>query len=42
VDSFDSDVEKSRTSFGKPMSMFIVVLTSPERSCGFEEGEIVE
>ncbi|KAM0823776.1 hypothetical protein ACQ4PT_070650 [Festuca glaucescens] len=42
VDSFDSDVEKARPSFGKPMSMFTVVLTSPERSCGLEEGEIVE
>ncbi|KAM0846878.1 hypothetical protein ACQ4PT_055390 [Festuca glaucescens] len=36
--SVDSDVEKTRHSFGKPLSMFTVVLTSPER----EEGEIVE
>ncbi|KAM0917391.1 hypothetical protein ACQ4PT_009556 [Festuca glaucescens] len=38
IDSVDSDVEKTRHSFGKPLSMFTVVLTSPER----EEGEIVE
>jgi hypothetical protein len=38
VDSLDSDVEKPRPSFGKPMSMFTVVLSSLEH----EEGEIVE